>query len=105
MKRLIPLLLISAMSLSGCRNTNNMFAGAWGLNTMTRNASSELLDANKITAAEGQHIKDVNDEAASALNSAWKIRLVNKDVAKTTVQKETESLKLILNFLESKGTK
>lgn len=98
MKRLFVIATI--VMLSGCQSLNQKFAAAYGTNTLTRKMSTELLDANKLSSAEGEKIKIINDQARLGLDAAWNIRKVQSDSSKTILSKINGTLDAVLQLLE-----
>jgi signal transduction protein with GAF and PtsI domain len=101
MKKLIGLFILLG-TLAGCQSVNKQFAAAYGTNTLTRKISTELLDADKLSSADGLKVKAVNDEVREGLDAAWAVRKVYADSSKTAVKKHLSTVQGILNYLENK---
>lgn len=99
-------LLIGFLCLSGCGTTlNQKFATGYGLNIVTRNLTTDALNANKITYAEGQKFYTIQNDTRSTLDAAWSICNVYADSSKVQVSKANLILTDILTQLEKLGVK
>jgi hypothetical protein len=101
--QLIGLLLIGA--LAGCQTFDKAIATGYGLNIVTRDLSTELLDADKLSSAEGEKIKNVNDEVSTGLWKAWQIRKTYPDSAKAEVKHHLSAVKEIFKYLKDREVK
>ena len=101
MKKYLICAVLGLSMLSGCASTlNKSFATGYGLNKVSREINTELLDTGKIDYATGVKVRKVEDEALAGLDAAWKVRLVSADATKTTVNKVNATLIETLNMLE-----
>ncbi len=93
--------LIVFLFLSGCSaNLNQQFATGYGLNKVSRNINTSLLENGKISYADALRVRKVEDETLAALDVAWNIKAISADSAKTQVEKVNESLTEVLKNLE-----
>jgi len=100
------ILLVGLLFLSGCSaNLNQQFATGYGLNTVTRNLTTDALNANKLSYADGLRIYTIQNNTRSALDAAWNIRTVYADSSKSQVSKANSALTSILTQLEKLGVK
>jgi hypothetical protein len=86
----------------GCSATsiNQDFAKGYGLNKVSREINTELLNQNIISYEDGAKIRKIEDTTLDGLDAAWKVRLIEVDKTKTTVAKINESLVEVLTTLE-----
>ena len=99
---IIPTLLLS---LAGCQTFDKAIATGYGLNIVTRDLSTELLNADKISSVDGERIKQVNDEASTGLWKAWTIRKTYPDSAKASVQQYLKSVQEVFEYLKTREAK
>lgn len=102
-KQLIGLLLLG--TLAGCQTFDKAIATGYGLNIVTRDLSTELLNADKINSADGMRIKGVNDEVSTGLWKAWQIRKTCPDSAKAEVKHHMSAVKEIFKYLKDREVK
>lgn len=95
-------LVLALGALEGCTSFDKSVATGYGLNIVSRDLSAELLDADKLSSADGKRIKKVNDEVSDGLWKAWQIRKTYPDSAKATAKQYLDSVKEVFNYLKEK---
>lgn len=97
------LLLIGVLLLAGCgTSVNQPFATGYGLNKVSRNVNTELLNSGTIDYKTGLEIRRIEDVALQGLDDAWRIRLIYADSSKAQVAKINATLIEVLRTLEKR---
>lgn len=97
------LLLIGLLLLAGCStNINKPFATGYGLNKVSRNVNTELLNSGTIDYKTGLEVRRIEDIALQGLDDAWRIRLIYADSSKAQVAKINSTMIEVLKTLEKR---
>lgn len=102
----VALLLTVLLSLAGCASSfDKAVATGYGLNIVTRDMSTELLNDKRISSTTGEQIKAGNDKASAALWKAWQIRKTYPDSAKASVKKVLVDVNDMYKYLKEQEVK
>ena len=106
MKRLLSVFLLAVcLVCTSCASFDKAVATGYGLNIVTRDLSTELLDADRLSSEDGKRIKSVNDRVSAGLFRAWLIRKTSPDSAKAAVKLLRAQVEEIFGYLKKKEAK
>lgn len=105
MKKYLLIGILFLGGLSGCQTFDKSIATGYGLNILTRDLSTELNNADRITPQKAIEIKTMNDKVSIGLWKAWGIRKAYPDSAKASVKTYLQSVTDIYNFLKDQELK
>lgn len=107
------LFLAAVVALAGCagmgieppKSFEDRLAYATGTNTALRDASTSSLDAGKITSADMEHVKAVNDKVKTILLVARRAAGVDLSTAEAKLLEATKLLTDLQTYLRARGVK
>ena len=96
---IVLLFMAMLFTLGACTSINDTLKNGYGATELSKRINIDLLEKDVITAETGQKIQDKTKIAEAGLDTAFKIKDINKAEAKSTAEKALESAQEVLDTL------
>lgn len=102
---LVILPACSSLGLSTAQSFDEQLAYAYGTHTAVEQAAASAVNAHSITAAEGQAVLSLGDQARALLDSAKAVETTNATGATKDLVLATAVLQQLQQYLQERGVK